>query len=306
VLTRRPQTINREADEKSLLHSRCPVSVLIPAKNEEANIVQALKSVAWADEVWVVDSGSSDRTEELAREYGARVIQFQYVGSGPKKKNWSLENLPFNNDWVLILDADERIPAALADEVRVAIGGEFDGYYINRECVFLGRALRCFGPNWNLRLFRHRLGRYELLATNAPNTGDNEVHEHIVLRGRAGYLRGRLVNEDRRPLHAWVENHNRYSDWEAEVYQRFLNEPLNIREILTSERVWRRRILKRIWLRLPFRPLARFTLFYLYRRGFLDGWQGFAYAILMGYYEFLIGLKLRERRSAPTNGSSSA
>src|SRR5207237_659713 len=111
----------------------------------------------------------------------------------------------------------------------------------------------------------HRFGRYELLATNAAHTGDNEIHEHVVLTGRTGYLRAPLLHEDRRPLRAWVENHNRYSDWEAEVYTQLRDQPVKLRLILTTDSVWRRRMLKRIWVRLPFRPLARFLLFYLFR-----------------------------------------
>jgi glycosyltransferase involved in cell wall biosynthesis len=249
--------------------------------------------VSWADEIWVVDSNSSDRTVQLAERAGAKVAIFDYTGHGPKKKNWSLRTLPFRNEWLLVVDADERVRSELVEEIRQAVAGDLDGYYVRRDYVFLGRALRCFRPNWNLRLFRHRLGEYELLATNVPNTGDNEVHEHVLLTGRVGYLRGSLVNEDRRPLRAWIDNHNRYSDWEADVYKQFLVEPVDLRGLLSSDPVWRRRAVKRIWVRMPMRPIARFAIFYLLRGGFLDGWQGFAYAVLMGYYEFLISLKLR-------------
>jgi hypothetical protein len=228
---------------------------------------------------------------------GAQVTQFFYTGRGVKKKNWALENIPFRNEWVFILDADERVSPELAKEIPPLIAdGKFDGFYVNREYMFLGRNLRCFKPNWNLRLFRHHLGRYELLATNTPHTGDNEIHEHVLLDGRVGHLRSSITNDDRRPLRAWVQNHNRYSDWEAEVYRQFLAEPLKPSAIFSSEPVWRRRALKRIWLRLPFRPLARFLIFYVARRGFLDGRPGFIYAALMAYYEFMTSVKLYEAR----------
>jgi glycosyltransferase involved in cell wall biosynthesis len=276
-----------------------PLSVLIPARNEEANIAAAIQSVGWADEIWVVDSQSADRTADIARELRANVVQFTYPGGGPKKKNWALENLPFRNEWVLILDADERVTDDLEQEIRQALSHNgADGYFLDRDYIFMGRSLRCFRPNWNLRLFKHRLGRYERLATEVANTGDNEVHEHVLLPGRVAHLSSPLRHEDRRPLRAWVDNHNRYSEWEARVYQQFLQEPIPLARVLALEPVWRRRLLKRLWVRLPLRPLARFLAFYVFRKGFLDGRQGFRYAVLMAYYEFLITLKLKELSAA--------
>jgi glycosyltransferase involved in cell wall biosynthesis len=141
-----------------------PVSVLIPAKNEEANLAACLESVARADEVFVVDSQSSDCSVEIAKSYGANIVQFQFNGRWPKKKNWSLENLAFRNEWVLIVDCDERITPELWQEIAVAIQNpENSGYYINRKVFFLGKWIRYGGkyPDWNLRLFKHKQGRYE-------------------------------------------------------------------------------------------------------------------------------------------------
>lgn len=273
-----------------------PVSVLLPVRDEELNLPAALDSVGWSGDVWVVDSHSTDRTVEIACRAGARVVQFDYPGHGPKKKNWALATLPFAHEWVLILDADERVPPGLADEIGSAVAADgADGYELDREYLFMGRPLRSFRPNWNLRLFRHRLGRYELLGTEVPATGDNEVHEHVRLDGRVGRLRTPLRHEDRRPLRAWVDNHNRYSDWETHVYRELRREPFGPRTLLArGPGGWRHNGLKRLWVRLPGRPLARFAAFYLLRRGFLDGRAGFRYGVLMAFYEYLIGLKLRE------------
>ncbi|MBI3696255.1 MAG: glycosyltransferase family 2 protein, partial [Acidobacteria bacterium] len=149
---------------------RYPVSVLVPVKNEELNITACLESLCWADEVFVVDSQSTDATVRLAEAAGARVVQFHYQG-GEKKKNWSLSHLPFGDEWVLIVDADERVPPELADEIDAAVNrtGGPDGYYVNRRLIFLGRWIRHAGwyPSWNLRLFRHRLGRYESVEVDA-------------------------------------------------------------------------------------------------------------------------------------------
>src|SRR4051794_28543588 len=121
----------------------------MPVLNEESNLRAALESIRGADEIWAVDSHSRDRTAEIAEAYGARVVQFDYPGFGPKKKNWALDNLPFRHEWVLILDADERVPPALYQEMAQAVArGGADGYYVDREYIFLGRSLRSFRPNW--------------------------------------------------------------------------------------------------------------------------------------------------------------
>ncbi|MFM6900279.1 MAG: glycosyltransferase family 2 protein, partial [Microcystis panniformis] len=118
---------------------KIPVSVLIPAKNEESNLPACLESVARADEVFVVDSQSSDRSIEISTNYGANVVQFYFNGRWQKKKNWSLDNLPFRNQWVLIVDCDERITPELWDEIATVIQDpDYNGYYLNRRVFFLG------------------------------------------------------------------------------------------------------------------------------------------------------------------------
>lgn len=281
--------------------SKLPVSVLIPARNEEANLPACLESVSRADEVFVVDSRSTDRSIEISESYGATVVQFEFNGRYPKKKNWSLENLPFRNDWVLIVDCDERITPELWNEIEQAIANpEFQGYYLNRKVFFLGRWIRFGGkyPDWNLRLFQHKLGRYENLSTEGiRNTGDNEVHEHVILDGKVGYLKQDMLHIDFRDMYQWLERHNRYSNWEAKVYYNLLHgtgDHGTIEANLFGSAVERKRFLKKIWVRLPFKPLLRFILFYILRLGFLDGKAGYTYGRLLSQYEFQIGVKLLE------------
>ncbi|MEO0541575.1 MAG: glycosyltransferase family 2 protein [Cyanobacteria bacterium P01_A01_bin.105] len=281
--------------------TKLPVSVLIPAKNEEENLPACLESVARADEVFVVDSQSEDRSTEICESHGANVVQFHFNGRWPKKKNWSLENLPFRNDWVLIVDCDERITPELWDEIETAIQGEQDGFYLNRKVFFLGKWIRHGGkyPDWNLRLFRHQLGRYENLNTEEiRNTGDNEVHEHVVVEGgKVGYLKQDMLHIDFRDLYHWLARHNRYSNWEARVYYNLLTgmgDGGTIGANLFGDSVQRKRFLKKIWVRLPFKPLLRFILFYFIRLGFLDGYPGYIYGRLLSQYEYQIGVKLYE------------
>lgn len=288
----------------SSLTPKIPVSVLIPAKDEEYNLAACLESVARADEVFVVDSQSSDRSEEIALSYGAEVVQFHFNGRWPKKKNWSLENLPFRNEWVLIVDCDERITPELWDEIAVVIQNtDYTGYYLNRRVYFLGQWIRHGGkyPDWNLRLFKHRCGRYENLNTeDIPNTGDNEVHEHVILQGAVGYLKEDMLHIDFRDIYHWLARHNRYSNWEARVYYNLLTgqqDQGTIGANLFGDSVQRKRFLKKIWVKLPFKPLLRFILFYFVYLGFLDGKAGYIYGRLLSQYEYQIGVKLYELRS---------
>ncbi|EAZ91274.1 glycosyltransferase family 2 protein [Crocosphaera chwakensis] len=287
----------------SKMTAKVPVSVLIPALNEELNLPACLESVARADEIFVVDSQSSDRSIEISKQYGANVVQFHFNGRWPKKKNWSLENLPFRNEWVLIVDCDERITPELWDEIEQAIKDKnFNGYYLNRKVFFLGKWIRYGGkyPDWNLRLFRHKLGRYENLNTeDIPNTGDNEVHEHVILQGNVGYLKEDMLHIDFRDIYHWLQRHNRYSNWEARVYYNLLagqDDNGTIGANLFGDAVQRKRFLKKIWVRLPFKPLLRFVLFYFIRLGFLDGQAGYIYGRLLSQYEYQIGVKLYELR----------
>ncbi len=283
--------------------AKVPVSVLIPALNEQLNLPACLESVARADEIFVVDSQSSDRSVEISQEYGANVVQFHFNGRWPKKKNWSLENLPFRNEWVLIVDCDERITPELWDEIEEAIkDNNYHGYYLNRKVFFLGKWIRYGGkyPDWNLRLFRHQCGRYENLSTeDIPNTGDNEVHEHVLLKGNVGYLKEDMLHIDFRDIYHWLQRHNRYSNWEARVYYNLLTgkeDSGTIQANLFGDAVQRKRFLKKIWVKLPFKPLLRFVLFYFIRLGFLDGKAGYIYGRLLSQYEYQIGVKLYELR----------
>ena len=279
----------------------CGVSVLIPVKNEEANLPACLESVRWADEIFVVDSQSTDCTAPVSEAAGARVVQFYYDGNGPKKKNWSLANLPLANEWVLILDADERVPPELAAEIHETIRrpDAADGYYLNRRLIFLGRWIRHCGwyPSWNLRLFRHRLGRYEQVDVPAPQTGDNEVHEHVVLQGRTDYLRHDLLHHDHKSLFHYIERHNRYSDWDSAVYRSLRAQPIFQPNHLDGA-PGRKRLLKRIWVRLPFRPALWFFYLYVLRAGFLDGAAGWHFCLLASIHQYHINLKLKEAAEA--------
>ena len=269
-----------------------PLSVLVPTLDEELNLPECLDSVAWADEVFVVDSYSHDRTVEIARGRGAHVVQHVFE-SYSRQKNWALDTLPFRNEWVLILDADERVTPELRCEIASILPkADCAGYYLNRRVVFLGTWIRHAGwyPNWNLRLFRHQLGRYD----------GREVHEHVVMNGPVGYLRNDLLHVDRRGLEAFVARHNRYSTLEAAArFKAECDAPDRARlpvGLLASPVQRKRFVRERVWPRVPAKPLALFVYMYVLRRGFLDGRAGLALCVFHAFQEFMVGLKLAELR----------
>jgi glycosyltransferase involved in cell wall biosynthesis len=283
---------------------KVPVSVVIPVKNEERNIAACIESVSWADEVWVVDSHSTDATVEIARRYTDKVVQFDYPGGFPKKKNWALAYLPFAHEWILIVDADERVTPELREEILRVLSdpGGNDGFYINRKLIFLGRWIRHCGwyPSWNLRMFKHRLGRYERLETDdVENSGDVEVHEHVVLQGKTAYLSNDLLHEDFKSIYHFIERHNRYSNWDARVYSNFLEGKGRegaLRASLSGSPLERKRFVKRLWARTPFRAAIRFFWMYVIKCGFLDGRPGLIFCTLMSFHEAAIGAKMYEAR----------
>jgi glycosyltransferase involved in cell wall biosynthesis len=285
-----------------------PVSVLVPVRNEAENLRRCLPALAWADEVFVVDSGSTDETPEVAARHAAAVVQFHFNGTYPKKKNWALENLPFRNEWVLIVDADEVVLPELAAEIaRRLAAEEADGYYLNSRYYFLGRRIRHCGYSecWNLRLFKHRLGRYERMPdATGGRSGDNEAHEHVELEGRILRLANELEHHAYPTIATWVEKHNRYAIWEAAQYERFRDAPI---PTTIGRGKQFKRWLKKIALRLPMRPVVRFVYAYFLRLGFLDGRPGLIFCGLLAFYDFLTAANRYEqqlRRASDTDDPS--
>ena len=291
--------------------ARAPLSVLVPVKNEAANLRDCLASVSFAHEIVVVDSGSTDDTQGIAVAAGARVIQFAWNGKLPRKKNWALENVPWQHEWVLIIDADERITPELEHEIRQAIcRGDADGFYLNRRFWFLDGWINHCGyfPSWNLRLFRHRLGRYEQIAIgNDIASGDNEVHEHVLLNGPVEYLSTPMEHYAFPDIATFVEKHDRYSSWEAAARTKLnLEDEKSLRSTPFGSGLERKRWLRNLATPAPFRPSLRFLYHYVWRQGFRDGYRGWVLCRLLASYERMIVSKQREfkqqknRCSAPS------
>jgi glycosyltransferase involved in cell wall biosynthesis len=286
--------------------SKIAVSFLIPIKNEARNLPRCLASIAWADEVFVVDSQSADDSQAIAEQQGAAVVQFAFNGTWPKKKNWALENLPFKHEWVFILDADEVLPPETEAEVRAIVedlSHPVVGYWINRRFMFMGRWLRhSYYPNWNLRFFRHKLGRYEKLTGVDTQSGDNEVHEHVIVQGPTARLKSEMDHYAFPDVGTFVEKHNRYSNWEARVAME-RSAGASAGGLQMGAVGWKRRI-KALSHKLPFRPLLRFCYVYFGQMGFLDGIPGYYFARLHATYELLCVAKEYELKNANMRSQS--
>lgn len=283
-----------------------PVSVLIPAKNEELNIVECIRHLAWADQVVVVDSQSTDATIPMTQAMGAEVYQFHLSEEGwPKKKNWSIENVPWRNEWLLIMDADEIMTPELCAEIVDVVHDRYarkngcgDGYWLNRRFIFMNRWLKHCGyyPSWNVRLFKHKLGRYERIGgLSTGQSGDHEIHEHVVLdSGEPGYLKHDFLHYAYPDLTTLIAKHNAYATWEAHAMLEGYSG--QIRPSLFGGPIARRRWLRHRTRRMPFRPLMRFVFSYIFQLGFLDGLPGYYMCKLLAWYEFISVAKSREMR----------
>ena len=201
-----------------------------------------------------------------------------------------MRNVPFAHEWVFTLVTDDRVPGALAAEIAERLPeAAVDGFLISQRYVFMGRALtHCRGPLHQLKLFKHRYYSCE-----------EAIHEQPIFTGSVGYLKNQYIQDNDKALYEYLERHNYYSTREAELYQQLRQQPLNlsIREFLANDALGREGMLKRLWVRLPGRPLLLFLVYYLLRGGFLDGREGLIFSLLRGAgYEFIIDLKLREAR----------
>ena len=272
-----------------------PITVIIAVRNEVKNLPACLLSIEDMDQVIVVDSHSTDGTERVATSMGAEVTQFTYDGGWPKKRNWALRNLSIRNEWVLVLDADERLDDELRREIVEAIGSAaHDGYYLRWKFYFLGRWMKhCWRHGWMLRLFKHGKAEYEDLGLRLEGGWDAEVHENIVLKsGHAASLKNWLIHDSKEDLTYWIGKQNEFSTWNAKRRERQLGESMpKITELFSSDPLRRRKYLKTIFIRLPFRSLGMFLWLYIFNFGFLDGKAGYYFCRLRANHEFNINAK---------------
>lgn len=264
------------------------VSILILTLNEEANMPECLQSVKWSDDIVVLDSFSSDHTVKIAEDLGARVVQRRF-DNWSAHQNWALQHIPFKHPWVFYLDADERMPEELKNEL-LAIAHDSSrlpvAYYCGHKNMFMGRWIRhAFPPRTVMRFMRPPSVRFERV-----------VHPVPVIDGPHGYLSSMLTHFNfSKGIAEWIDKHNRYSSLEALEGIKLIHQPSGDQpSLFSADRALRRRALKNLSFRLPWRPLLKFLYLYVWQRGWLDGRAGFTYCVLQSFYEYMIVLKMRE------------
>ena len=280
------------------------VSILILTKNEEQDLPGCLESVSWCSDIVIYDSYSSDGTPAIARSYGARLIQrpkqdqsVAFGGDEGYHRTWGIRQISYNYEWLLVIDADERLSSEAFAELQAittTTDSSYVAYRIRRRDFFQGHQLRYVQTSpWYIRFFRPQFVHYERL-----------VNCVTVVDGPVGDLRHPLNHYPfSKGISHWFARHNSYSTFEAQqiLQNRAKNQPFSLKAaFLERDFNLRRFHQKELFYRLPARPLIKFLLLYLLKRGFLDGRPGFTYALLQSIYEAMIVLKVDELEQQQT------
>jgi len=261
------------------------ISVVVFTLNEERNLDACLKSVAWSDDIVVVDSFSTDGTARIAVENGARFVQHEFTGFGTQR-NWALSHSGLRNDWVLILDADEKVPQALAREMMEKVARAEDNvaaFRVKRRFYLWGRWLRFSSlyPTWVVRLVHRNRVQY-------IDRGHAETQQ---VSGSIASLTNDLIDENCKSLEDWIERQNRYSSRDAIYELEMMHSAPSLTSILSKDPLNRRAAFKQLISRLPFRPVIYFIYVFLFRGGFLDGRDGFVFCRMRAMYQSMVVIK---------------
>lgn len=277
------------------------VNVLVAVKNEEKNLPTCLRSCAPASRILVVDSNSTDQTGKICKKFGADLIQFQYSGIYPKKRQWALNSVFSPGDWVLLLDADEEVPDALWMEINDAVNQDKINGFMGRKIFhFLGRKFRHGGFSFSsVILVRCGFARFEEPNFQDRSGLDMEVHERVIVDGKLSSFSNGLLHHDYKGLQHYIHKHNQYSTWECAARQRYLGEKSTagrniLKPSLFGNIQQQRRFLKQIVIRLPFEPIFWFVYHYIVRFGFLEGRPGLYASLLKSFYFSEARMKLYE------------
>ncbi len=273
------------------------ISIVILTFNEALNIQRCLDSVKWSDDIVLMDSGSTDATVQIAENFGARILTRKF-DTFANQRNYAMQAGNFRNPWVLHLDADEVVTDALRHEMQSIVesnSNEFPVYRVPAKIIFMNKWLKHagmypsyqvrFGRSEDLRFLDHGHGQRETQSTDQVGTLMAPLDHYNFSKG----------------MNDWFSRHLRYAKAEAE--QSFTEQSASIKlaDLISTNSTQRRRALKMLSSRMPFRPTLRFIYVYLFRGGFLDGRAGFDYALMMAIYQHFIDINQREIRIAREN-----
>lgn len=255
------------------------LAIIIFSKNEIQNIASCIQSCENFPNIFVIDSSSTDGTQETARMLNATVIDFQWNGSYPRKKQWSVEYI-VGFEWLLLLDADERLTRDFMDEVSTIVAtSNLAAAKTVIEYRFLGKTLKYGYKVTKVNLVRRKNCYFPDLESNLPGNGDIEMHYQPIITGRIVKLRNQIVHDDEDPLVSWVRRHVLYAELEAE---------LNLDPERRKKTIAQRSLGGKIFARFPLKPLLFFLYSYFIRLGFLDRKPGLLYSLYLSWYYSLI------------------
>jgi glycosyltransferase involved in cell wall biosynthesis len=272
------------------MNLKAPLTVIILTYNEAVNIEQALKNVSnWAKQTLILDSCSTDATCQIAAQYPVNVFTRKFDNYA-NQRNYALQELPIETDWILFLDADEYLTEDLKQEIAHLLNSETDktGFYIRRRFYFMGKWIKYGGyyPTWILRLFKKGHVKCE-----------REINEHFVLVGEAGYLKNDFVDNNLKNFTDWVDKHNRYSSFESYQFEQTNDKLASLWGAPVERTQWVR---QNIWNKLIpplIRPFVLFFYTYFLRLGFLNGIPGLLYHTMHAFvYPLMIDIKYLERK----------
>lgn len=274
---------------------KLPITVIVPVRNEEKNLPNMLPLLRDFDEVIVVDSQSTDKTHEIVKEFDCKLVEFEWNGHFPKKRNWTLRNVPIRNEWVFFVDADEFMTPEFLKGLKAEFKNTCNkvGYWIYYNNYFMGKQLKHGDPIHKLALFKKSAGEYERIETEDDDKSWGysgiELHEQPILDGEIGFIKGQIDHRENRGLEAYVRKHNEFSTWEAKRYLKLKKETQ-----LTSQKQRIKYALIDSWL------LCHLYFIYIYflKFGFLDGRSGYVYANLKKQYFFIVKAKIDEIRNS--------
>lgn len=271
--------------------SLLPVTVAIPVKNEEANLAACLERLGRFAEIVVIDSGSTDATREIAETFGARIVDFRWDGTYPKKRNWFLLNDPPQQPWVLFLDADELVNDTFYDALNAAVRTDrYNGYWLRYSNYFLGKPLRYGLSQRKLALFRVGKALYEKIEEDCWSPLDMEIHEHPIVDGPAGEIAIPIDHRDYKGLGKFIEKHRDYALWEAKRFAKLQGQRKAWTQFTPRQR-FKYRHLAKWWY-----PWFYFSFTYFGKLGFLDGGRGFHYSAYKAWYFQTIRLLICEQQ----------
>lgn len=268
------------------------LTIAIPVRNEEQNLTGCFEAIGdhLARNIVVLDSGSTDATQTIAAKFGAEIINFEWNGKFPKKRNWYLRNHTPKTKWVLFLDADEYITEEFKNELRACLERDDKvGYWLSYTIYFLGQKLKGGYPLRKLALFKVGAGEYEKIDEDQWSNLDMEVHEHPILKGETGVIRSKIDHQDFRGISHYVIKHNDYASWEAGRFLKTANNPL-----IVATWTWKQRLKYRLMRSVFIGPAYLFGSFILLG-GFRDGARGWAFAVLKMSYFTQVYCKIKEQ-----------